>query len=196
MPRPVKDPRGMVFSSPDDLALLECVEYYGKETQASNGKTRSLWKWRCSYCGEERVYSLNAVRRLKDFPCCSRRRKYELPEKAVYWAFHYLYIIYKGRHRRKQGGTEANFVSEDTFRDLLSGKCHYCGSEPDLPLISPHTKAEVAKRLTLDRVDSNLPYSPDNVVGCCNKCNIAKSDLTVDEFVTHIERIYNHTHKS
>ncbi len=44
----------------------------------------------------------------------------------------------------------------------------------------------------LDRVDSSKGYHIDNVVPCCDKCNQSKMEMSIEEFKSHIEAIYNH----
>lgn len=43
----------------------------------------------------------------------------------------------------------------------------------------------------LDRIDSSKPHTEDNIVPCCVTCNIAKSDLTINEFKEWLNCIYN-----
>ena len=45
----------------------------------------------------------------------------------------------------------------------------------------------------LDRVDSNLGYTLDNVLPCCSICNYAKQDLRQDVFMQWIARAYLHS---
>jgi hypothetical protein len=41
-----------------------------------------------------------------------------------------------------------------------------------------------------DRVDSSKPYLLSNITPCCRKCNVAKSNLPLEEFLNHIAKIY------
>lgn len=43
----------------------------------------------------------------------------------------------------------------------------------------------------LDRRDSSRGYDLDNVVPCCRACNVAKNDMTVDEFRAWLLRVYS-----
>lgn len=54
--------------------------------------------------------------------------------------------------------------------------CCYCGT----PAIG------------LDRIDSVLHYTKDNVVTCCTTCNMMKSTLEADAFILHCSRIALH----
>jgi hypothetical protein len=45
----------------------------------------------------------------------------------------------------------------------------------------------------LDRIDPEKPYESTNVEPCCFNCNRMKSDLTTEDFLSHIRKIINHT---
>jgi hypothetical protein len=63
---------------------------------------------------------------------------------------------------------------ELTYKDLLEfvkeKVCHYC--------YAPINWIEYngGGRYNLDRMDSSLGYSKDNVVVCCPRCNLAKAN--------------------
>ena len=42
---------------------------------------------------------------------------------------------------------------------------------------------------SLDRIDSRYGYTKKNAVACCWMCNNMKSNLTMEQFLKHIERI-------
>jgi len=63
-----------------------------------------------------------------------------------------------------------------TFEDcsgLFLDDCHYCG-KPSVEEVKIHG---------LDRVDNEKGYSMDNVVTCCEQCNVAKSTQTYEDFI-------------
>jgi hypothetical protein len=47
----------------------------------------------------------------------------------------------------------------------------------------------------LDRVDSMKGHTPDNVVPCCYRCNCAKNNMSFNDFISHIEKMYEHTRR-
>lgn len=65
------------------------------------------------------------------------------------------------------------------YKSLLDQGCHYCGLNLDNQ-----------NGVCLDRVDSRKGYVLQNVVGCCSKCNIAKSDMHMFEFFDWVEKAY------
>ena len=88
----------------------------------------------------------------------------------------------------------------DDFIRLSQSDCHYCDSRPSM--ISNAAKedkksSDYAKNNGdfvyngLDRIDSSLPHSLDNVVPCCKWCNYAKRERSVAEFEAWIEQAYS-----
>jgi len=43
----------------------------------------------------------------------------------------------------------------------------------------------------IDRIDSSKGYTIDNCVSCCTECNYAKHEMSVDEYKSFIQRVYN-----
>lgn len=93
------------------------------------------------------------------------------------------------RHARNR-----NFVwdlTDEQFDQLTSSDCVYCGRPP--------SQVRVVKRGVgaftfngIDRVDNKQGYTIDNVVPCCGLCNRWKSDMSHDDFVSHITTIAKH----
>lgn len=90
-------------------------------------------------------------------------------------------------------------LSFDDFYRLSQQNCAYCGQPPstvaDLRRSSA-TKSMEQGSFTyngLDRVDNSKGHTIDNVVPCCHPCNRVKSDHTMQEFLLHIERMYEGT---
>lgn len=70
----------------------------------------------------------------------------------------------------------------EEFIGLAQMKCHYCGAEPI-------NKKENIYWNGVDRIDSNLDHRLSNCVPCCRHCNFAKSNLNIQDFYNHIEKI-------
>lgn len=64
-----------------------------------------------------------------------------------------------------------NLDSVDVFY-MIQESCFYCGHSVNFP----------DTRNGLDRIDNTKGYIPGNVVACCFTCNIAKHEMTIDEF--------------
>jgi 5-methylcytosine-specific restriction endonuclease McrA len=69
-----------------------------------------------------------------------------------------------------------------SYENYILGECNYCGLKPQFP----------NTRNGIDRIDSNYGYIEENCVSCCEFCNQAKLDYTLDEFKEWVVRIYIH----
>lgn len=71
------------------------------------------------------------------------------------------------------------------YQNLINCGCFYCG-----------ISLQKENGYCLDRVDSSEGYILSNVVACCKRCNMAKSDMHLMDFVGWLERAYKHTKKT
>lgn len=98
--------------------------------------------------------------------------------------------------RSKSKGLKFN-IDIETFETLCRKNCAYCNKKPESKrwyyVDSDLSSKYVEDFLNgLDRIDSSKWYAPDNVIPCCKRCNIMKSDMDVNDFIKHIENIYNY----
>lgn len=118
----------------------------------------------------------------------------------------------------KQNNYGEKDISFEDFLRLSQDNCHYCGSGPTgyahpgktqdgtvklksrnttnpdkykVP-VSAHNLGEEAAFIYngLDRIDSSGIHEKSNTVVCCKTCNYMKRHMPVDDFLTHIKRIY------
>lgn len=96
-------------------------------------------------------------------------------------------------YKRNAEKRELKFsLTNDQFKDLIFGHCHYCGSKPTLSKFTSSQSNRRDRELSyngIDRVDNSMGYEYDNCVSCCHICNVAKSDLSFDEFKSWIKRL-------
>ena len=80
------------------------------------------------------------------------------------------------------------------FCNKIEKSCYYCGK-----LNSSFKRDRSSKFILyyngLDRIDSSKGYTNENTVPACKKCNIAKNDRSVNDFINHIELIYKRMKK-
>jgi len=81
-------------------------------------------------------------------------------------------------------------LTEKQVKELTSQPCFYCGVPPRQRCRGRRVNGEYLYN-GLDRVDNTRGYTVDNVVPCCKRCNVAKNNMTQQEFYTWIDRIYN-----
>lgn len=94
------------------------------------------------------------------------------------------------RYKAQAKYRSLNFnLSKNEFFCIAERSCDYCGSAP-----SNTTKASSGNWSYngLDRVDSSKGYEIDNVVPCCIRCNIAKSDMSRKDFCEWIGTVWDH----
>lgn len=85
-------------------------------------------------------------------------------------------------------------LNDDTFFELTSMPCDYCGTPPS-SVHAPKAVNGSYQYNDLDRVDNSLGYEYNNVVPCCKACNRAKFQQSRDEFLAWVERVYLHNGK-
>lgn len=69
-------------------------------------------------------------------------------------------------------------ITETEYLKLIKEKCYYCGNHEN-----------GAKGI--DRKNSKIFYTKDNIVSCCKTCNFIKKTLSEDEFINNLIIIYN-----
>lgn len=79
----------------------------------------------------------------------------------------------------KQSG-HYNGLSFETYRELTKLPCYYCNME-----------INDKNGIRLDRIDSNRGYILQNVVPCCKRCNVAKNDMTIHEYITWLHHAHS-----
>ena len=76
----------------------------------------------------------------------------------------------------------------------MVGNCHYCGIVPS-NIIGQQGRYRNSwgdyYYNGIDRIDS-IGYVTENCVSCCRTCNIAKLDMSYDDFKKHIRKIALH----
>ena len=73
--------------------------------------------------------------------------------------------------------------------DLQQGKCALTGWNMTFTL----GQGKVTTNCSIDRIDSSLGYHPENVWLVCQAANVAKNDLSMDEFL-HLCRSVTEKH--
>ncbi len=89
----------------------------------------------------------------------------------------------------------------EQFMDLSQGNCVYCNAPPGNNYNTFKTTKNSAQSSIengnfnyngLDRVNANFPHNFENLVTACAICNVAKSDMSFDEFKNWIIESYNY----
>lgn len=159
---------------------------------SKSGKTKvHTWLCKCS-CGVRKYIRTSKLLDGSTKSCGCSRSKGPRTEKGLSGSKQ-LYNTYKSRSKKLNRVFNISF---DSFVALTSSKCYYCGLKPIQKFKPQGRKEEAAINAIytyngLDRLNSNLGYEKENCVACCKKCNMAKSDMNLNEFLNHISSIYN-----
>ncbi len=80
-------------------------------------------------------------------------------------------------------------LTEKEFEVLVQTSCFYCG-EPPSREYRPTRYTSSYRSSGVDRVDNHIGYETGNVVSCCKVCNRFKSDMSVGQMFSVVEKIY------
>lgn len=86
-------------------------------------------------------------------------------------------------------------LTEDEAINLIQDICYYCGRKPSSIVKEGSKFVEPFLYNGIDRVDNSKGYERSNVVTCCYRCNVAKSDQSLENFLAMIRDIYEKTIK-
>jgi hypothetical protein len=154
---------------------------FGKLTALKELKERTktgqiLWQFKCD-CGKKSIHVGSRVKNGQIISCgCSR--KSEDPQGSLIKS---MFRDYQASAKTRNIDFNLPF---EVFERLSKQKCYYCSSPPET-----RKRASIGKANGIDRIDSNKGYECENVRSCCKICNMAKNDLSDQEFHDWIRRI-------
>lgn len=184
----IKDLKGMIFGR---LYVVE-LDYLNPKQ-----KNASYWKCKCSCGGIVTVRGVSLTYGdTKSCGCFQKEMASEIIKKEIIRrtlplgtsARNDLYRQYKKNAKKR--GFEFD-IKYEYFIELTSDNCYYCGSSPSNKHSNPHWNGFYLCN-GIDRVDNSKGYVVGNVVTCCKRCNVSKSDLSEKEFLCLISKIYHH----
>lgn len=98
-----------------------------------------------------------------------------------------------GHYKQNASRRKIEFaLDEDSLRSLFKGNCAYCGAEPS-QVSETKSGESIYIYNGIDRLDSDAGYFSSNVVSCCAMCNYAKREMTVEDFLGWVSKVYRHT---
>lgn len=157
-----------------------------------NGRLRTYTEYSCNECGlisKERNDKFKHRKGLcKDCLFKNKSKEYVKNADLELVGANIMYDRFNKRYAKK--GLHCNIKGKELL-NLLKANCHYCNEEPSNEMnYKQKYFSYTFKYNGLDRIDSSKGYIKGNVVTCCKKCNLAKSDLSYKEFINHIKKIY------
>ena len=94
--------------------------------------------------------------------------------------------LYKKMYKNASGRGIEWELDYDYWLSLVGSNCHYCG-------IVPSNRYKYGKRVLsysgLDRLDSGLGYTAENVVPSCRLCNVLKSSLRPESWFDFLKGV-------
>jgi hypothetical protein len=147
-----------------------------------------IWESVCE-CGNVVLVTIHFLSHAKHL-CC---KNCIIVEKQPYIptgerAFNALFSMYKNDSQRR--GRNFSFeLSKDKFKTLTQTNCFYCGDSPSA-IIKSYKDNYIYNGV--DRINSLLGYTLQNVVSCCTFCNRAKMKYSYSEFIQQIQNIYDY----
>lgn len=165
--------------------INETGHKYGKLTvisRAENRRTVAYWKCRCD-CGNESEVKGSHLRR-GSTESCGCQMGGTLPKGLA--GLRSRYANYKLKARNRNLSWE---LDEFQFIHLTQELCYYCGSPPS-NLERNHNGIFIYNGL--DRIDNQKGYTLNNTVPCCSYCNLMKREMSIEEWINHMKKIFRH----
>lgn len=162
---------------------MQIGEKYGRLTVEAYLYTdrhpRKYFRCRCA-CGGSVVTHTNSLR-TKNTQSCGCLMRDSRAAKRIPGNHSEITAIILGykRHAKRRGHDWS--LTRDEVVEIISDKCHYCGSSPSNTKRHKNTVIPLHYN-GIDRMDNSKGYSAPNTVPCCRVCNRAKETLTVREF--------------
>ena len=88
----------------------------------------------------------------------------------------------RGKYSRYKSGAKSRNIdfnlTEEEFLKYWQKDCYYCGS--------------AIATIGIDRIDSSVGYSENNIVSCCSICNFMKNNTNEEEWYNKMLTILKH----
>lgn len=183
---------------------VEIISFSHSEKRDKSNREYYFYNYKCD-CGSIGVTGKHTILSAKSYSCKQCRGinlgirnkvtsvKYDDPIEAKCAI---VYSNYKSRAKLKGWEILLNF---EQFKDFVTKNCHYCGIEP---IMCRSDRAKSRKGISriyfngIDRLDSLKGYTVENSVSCCEDCNLAKRNLSKEQFLELIKRIYEYQKRS
>ena len=147
------------------------------------------WKCKCE-CGTERIVSGASLRKMRTISCgcvTKTRKGFQIA------SFNRLYTNYRLSARKRN---IPFLLSKELFKTITKQNCYYCGIKPKQEVTNSRGSNGVYIYNGIDRINSSKGYVKDNIVPCCTQCNCAKLNHSQQNFLSWVERVYNHSIKN
>jgi len=189
----IKNSKGCGCGAKEKTAGIENGQTYGKwtvirEYSRKSSKNRNWYHLCQCECGNHQHVLGGNLKMGKSNQCmkCSVESEDTLQNK--------IFRAYKSSAKDRGHSFDLDLTY---FLKEIDKPCHYCGAKNSRTTSTYHKDESKRRHLLsngLDRVDNNIGYTEENCVPCCTTCNSMKMCLGKDEFLTHIQKIYDFNH--
>lgn len=184
MSKPFKDYSGIKF---EKLTAISRI----------SDRKRSTWIFNCD-CGKSIITSAHNVIGGGTRSCgCLRpvNNNLPIPKQKPDTPLKYLFYDYK-KSAIKRGYLFA--LPIETFKELTSSVCHYCGALPSNVKINRKC-TNISKYSYIfngiDRLNNHEGYVIQNCVPCCEVCNRSKRAMKYESFINYLNQLTSYRTK-
>lgn len=159
-----------------------------RETVTRKGKSKLLIQCSCGkYRRVDKWDYLNLPHKNLGVRCqdCSRRKYWK--NKDELRLYHLIFKDYAQQAKRR--GYEYTLTLEESY-ELFISNCHFCGESPSNTKTHGKNKTISFNYQGIDRKDPSKGYVSGNCLPCCKHCNYAKREMTYEEFLKWVEKVY------
>ena len=169
-------------------------EKFGMWTVLYYDKIKKSYNCLCS-CGNISFVQIGHLKagNSKSCGCLSGKKTAERISKDGYTAqYNHFYNQYKISAAKRGYSFE---LSKEEFTNLINSNCFYCGLTPTNKGVDKKLKFKNTidfKWNGIDRKNNSIGYISSNCTTCCKFCNMFKSTMDADEWLSHVKRIATH----
>ncbi len=142
------------------------------------------WKCKCD-CGNDCI-AYGGHLRAKGRTSCGCKREVNIEKTGCK-------ILYKITKRKCMLKNRVFEISLEKYYKLIKGNCFYCNSPPSQIIKRMKSNKPQIIYNGIDRIDSSIGYNEENCVSCCKYCNQSKSNLSIEDWKSHLLKIVKHT---
>jgi len=85
-------------------------------------------------------------------------------------------------------------LTKNDFCKITKQNCYYCGEIPSRERIYKTKRINDSFVYNgIDRIDSDFGYIEGNMVPCCTDCNYMKNNLSLEDFLNWVYRVYKYS---
>jgi len=105
------------------------------------------------------------------------------------------FVFFRIYKKRKNDAKWRKIKWNLSFKDFLylsKKNCFFCNAEPSNEISKSIDVAKSKRHIKfqgIDRIDSKLGYSKNNVLPCCWVCNRIKNNTSAMEFLCHVQKM-------